>query len=202
MEELTMYDAIDVGAIPADAAAVAGYVGGNWPTYPQLLTKFPDAHHVSIAVNSGEDAHVLDIETGDAKPADAPAWVLRQQQRGLKRPGLYCSLSVMQGVVDALETHDVQRKSVVLWCAHYTGTPHILRTPVRRRTQGDSRRHPVQRNQQRRREPRHARVLAGALIDSTACPPSSCRGASLDPPKVVDGSTPGGETPRDSVDPG
>jgi tellurite resistance-related uncharacterized protein len=125
MEELTMYDAIDVGAIPAGAAAVAGYVGGHWPTYPQLLTKFPDAHHVSIAVNSGEDAHVLDIETGDAKPADAPAWVLRQQQRGLKRPGLYCSLSVMQGVVDVLETHDVQRKSVVLWCAHYTGTPHI-----------------------------------------------------------------------------
>jgi hypothetical protein len=125
MQDLTMYDAIDVEAIPADAAAVAGYVGGNWPTYPTLLERFPHAHHVSIAVNASEDAHVLDIEQGDATPQDAPAWVHRQHQRGLKRPGLYCSLSGMQSLVNLLESHNVKRENIVLWCAHYTGTPHI-----------------------------------------------------------------------------
>jgi hypothetical protein len=31
----------------------------------------------------------------------------------------------MQGLVDLLEAQNVRRTSVVLWCAHYTGTPHI-----------------------------------------------------------------------------
>jgi hypothetical protein len=125
MPDLTMYDAIDVDAIPAGAAAVAGYVGGQWPTYEALLKRFPKAHHVSIAINPLEDAHVLDIERGDANPADAPPWVHRQHVRGLKRPGLYCSLSGMQGVVDMLEEHGVKRENVLLWCAHYTGHAHI-----------------------------------------------------------------------------
>lgn len=125
MENLTMYDAIDVAGIPPGAVAVAGYVGGKWPTYPTLLKKFPDAHHVSIAVNASEDAHVLDVERGDATAEDAPGWVHRQHERGLKRPGLYCSLSGMADLLKTLVAHNVKRTDVVLWCAHYTHEPHI-----------------------------------------------------------------------------
>ncbi len=125
MDELTMYDAVDIDNIPAGAAAVAGYVGGSWPTYEPLVKRFPHAHHVSIAVNASEDAHVLDIEKGDATPDQAPEWVHRQHQRGLKRPGLYIQASNLQMLVDLLESHNVKRENIVLWSAHQNGTPHI-----------------------------------------------------------------------------
>jgi hypothetical protein len=31
---LTMFDSVTVSQIPAKAEAVAGYVGGHWPTFP------------------------------------------------------------------------------------------------------------------------------------------------------------------------
>jgi hypothetical protein len=55
-------------AIPKTAEAVAGYVGGHWPTYNQLVKDFPHAHKLSIAVFASEDADCLDIEKGDATP--------------------------------------------------------------------------------------------------------------------------------------
>ena len=122
---LTMYDSVSVGQIPADAQAVAGYVGGNWPTYSSLERLHPDAHKLSIAVNAGEDADCLDVETGDATPADAPAWVRRQLARGVWRPCLYANASTMPAVVHALAQGGIARREIRLWVASYTGYPHI-----------------------------------------------------------------------------
>lgn len=122
---LTMYDSIDVRAIPADAAAVAGYVGGHWPTFPQLLKTHPHAHHLSIAVTAAEDADVLDIERGDATPDQAGAWAKRQHDRGVSRPCLYASVSSMPAVLANLTAHGILREHVRLWTAHYTGRPHL-----------------------------------------------------------------------------
>jgi hypothetical protein len=63
---IQMFDSVDVATVPNNPQAVAGYVGGHWPTYNSLVQKFPKSHHLSIAVNSGEDAECLDIENGDA----------------------------------------------------------------------------------------------------------------------------------------
>ena len=122
---VTMYDSIEVSAIPANAEAVAGYVGGKWPTYHSLLVKFPDAKHLSIAVNAEEDAVCLDIEAGDANPSQAPAWVRKQHSRGVKRPVLYASLSAMPEVKQALVADHIKRSEFRLWAAHYTYKPHI-----------------------------------------------------------------------------
>src|ERR1035438_1080131 len=51
-----MYDSVDLNEFPPNPEAVAGYVGGKWPTYAPLVKKFPKAHHLSIAVNAAEDA--------------------------------------------------------------------------------------------------------------------------------------------------
>ena len=121
-----MYDATDTSQIPADAAAVAGYTGGRWPTFGQLTTRFPHAHILSIAISADEDADALDIETGDATPADAAAWYERQKARGVARPCLYASASVMQAdVVPVITASGIGRSAVRLWSAHYTGSPHI-----------------------------------------------------------------------------
>ncbi len=120
-----MYDSTEPGQIPASAPTVAGYVGGNWPTFHELVARFPRAHRLSIAVNSGEDADCLDIEKGDATPADAPAWFHRQKARGVDRPCFYASLSIMPDVMAVLEKAGIQRHEYRLWVAHYTYVPHI-----------------------------------------------------------------------------
>jgi hypothetical protein len=122
---LVMYDSIELATVPPSPQAVAGYVGGRWPTYTELVRRFPHARHLSIAVGASENADALDVESGDATPGEAAGWVQRQHHRGLKRPVLYTSLSGMQHLVDLLAHAGTPRQSVRLWSAHYTGHPHV-----------------------------------------------------------------------------
>lgn len=121
--DVTMYDSIDITQIPADAAAVAGYVGGRWPTYPKLQAKFPNALHVSIAVNAAQDADVLDVENGDATNADAAAWVKRQLLNGAA-PTVYTSLANAMALRGTLQKAGLASWRYKLWTAHYTYKPH------------------------------------------------------------------------------
>lgn len=117
-----MYDAIEIGQIPAGPPAVAGYVDGRWPTAAALEARFPHAHLLTIATNPEHDADCLDIETGDAVPADAPGWLRRQQARGIQRPCLYASVSLMQSAVrPELTEAGIARAAVRIWTAHYSG---------------------------------------------------------------------------------
>lgn len=121
-----MYDSIDLTQIPPDAAAVAGYVNGRWPTFSQLAARFPRAHRLSIAVSSSADADCLDIEPGDASVADAVGWYRRQKIRGLARPVLYASASTIRAdLITAINAAGIPRSSLRLWSAHYGAGAHI-----------------------------------------------------------------------------
>lgn len=122
---LAMFDSVDLSQIPKDAKAVAGYVGGRWPTFSKLAAEFPNAKRVSIAVTAEEDADALDIERGDALISQAPAWVRRQSAHGAKRPIVYCSLSDAATVLKVLKASGIGRSQVRLWTAHYTFKPHV-----------------------------------------------------------------------------
>lgn len=121
----SMFDTIDPSLIPPRPQAVAGYVGGYWPTYSTLLRDFPHAKHLSIAVNAGEDAECLDVENGDATPAQAPAWCRRQRARGVSRPVIYASVATMPAVLGGLAADGITRGMVRVWTAHYTGRQHL-----------------------------------------------------------------------------
>lgn len=121
---LTMYDSVDAGKLPAGGDAYAGYVSGNWPTYATVAARFPRAHLLSIAPTAAHDADCLDVEAGDATPADAPGWVRRQQARGVTRPVLYASASTIPAVIGELTAAGIGRSAVRLWSAHY-GSKHI-----------------------------------------------------------------------------
>jgi hypothetical protein len=122
---IVMFDTVDVSTVPADAIAVAGYTSGSWPTFDGLVRRFPHAHHLSIAVQADHDADCLDVETGDASPDQAPAWVRRQLNRGVWRPCLYANLSTMPAVIGALAGAGLVRPHVRLWVAEYNYHPHI-----------------------------------------------------------------------------
>lgn len=120
-----MFDSVTIEEIPASAKAVAGYTGGNWPTYWELVKRFPHAQILDIAIAASYDATCLDVEAGDASPAEAPAWVRRQHQRGVKRPVVYCSASGMDQLLSLLEQAGIGRHEVRVWSAHYTFAPHV-----------------------------------------------------------------------------
>ena len=121
-----MWDSIEPALIPANAVAVAGYVGGHWPTFPDLLQRFPHAAHLSIAVSAREDAHCLDVEVGDAVPDEAPGWLRRQWERGVKRPWLYANASTWAAMAPILRESAVKRGQYRVWVADPTGVPHIV----------------------------------------------------------------------------
>jgi hypothetical protein len=100
-------------------------VNGRYQTYPRLVTRFPAAHVLGIAVDSRFDAECLDVEPGDATNATAPGWVKRQLQRGVKRPVVYTSVSNAHALLTALAAEGIKREEIRLWTAHYTFRPHL-----------------------------------------------------------------------------
>lgn len=104
MSDTLMYDGINALAagiareFPA-AAKVAGYVDGRYAWSQAQWDLFPAADHVRIAVRASTNAgDVLDVETGDATPQQAKAWIEMRRAAGLWRPTVYCSLSVVPDV--------------------------------------------------------------------------------------------------------
>lgn len=125
MTDIIMFDAIDLAQIPVGPAAAAGYVDGKWQTFPELAARYPNARLLSIAVSAEHDADCLDVETGDATPADVPGWYARQRARGTERPCIYASASVMEAsVIPLVRSGAIARPLVRLWSAHYSGV-HI-----------------------------------------------------------------------------
>jgi len=122
-----MYDSVTVSEIPTDARAAAGYVGGTWPTYEngELRRRCPKARLVSIAVASSHNAECLDVEPGDATPADAPAWVRRQHARGIDRPAVYAAAGEMGAVLDELDDAGIHPDEYRVFTAHVGNGKHL-----------------------------------------------------------------------------
>jgi hypothetical protein len=61
MTGITLFDSIENGQFPPGGAAYAGYVDGhlgNQPNYAWVVSAFPHAHHLSIALFGGDRPHV------------------------------------------------------------------------------------------------------------------------------------------------
>lgn len=124
---LTMFDSVTPSEIPSRAEAVAGYVGGKWPTYDGLLKSHPGAKHLSIAVAADESAECLDVERGDATIAQAPPWLKSSKAKAVEttKPVLYTSLAQAEELVAACARAGIPRSGFLLWVAHWTKVPHL-----------------------------------------------------------------------------
>ncbi|MEY9937281.1 hypothetical protein [Streptacidiphilus sp. MAP5-3] len=115
----TMYDAVTVANLPAGAPLYAGYVDGNYANVTEMRAKYPHATIVEIAVFASTNAgHVLDVETGDATPTEAPGWVLRRRAAGVD-PSVYCNTSTWPAVRAAFQAVRVPEPHY--WVAQYDG---------------------------------------------------------------------------------
>jgi hypothetical protein len=124
-----MYDTALNDQFPRGAQAYAAYVDGslgNQPNYAYIVTAFPTAQHLSIALFAADNADVLDVEPGAANPSDVPAWYARQVKRGIARPVVYANVSTMNAsILPVLSQAGIPRANVRLWTAHYDVGEHI-----------------------------------------------------------------------------
>lgn len=113
-----MYDGIIPGDVPAGAQLYAAYLDGTWADYNAMAARFPNAVHVSVAVSAGLDAgKVLDVERGDATPAESVNWVLARRKAGVD-PTVYCSMSAWASVQAAFKSRGVAQPHY--WVADYS----------------------------------------------------------------------------------
>jgi hypothetical protein len=118
-----MFDSVNPGLIPTTAEIVAGYIDGKYVWSAADWARFPNAQKLQINV-TGDASHgglALDVETGDATPADAPAWYDARVAAGVKG-GLiiYCNRSTLPAVESAMGSRSYYR-----WVATLDGTINI-----------------------------------------------------------------------------
>jgi hypothetical protein len=133
-----MYDSVTPGNIPADAQMVAGYADGIYANVAELRARFPHATVVTIAVHWTTRAHVLDVEPGDATPAQAVTW-LTQTMRDVDngRLTLYCGMDGWPAVHAAIQAAGIGQPQY--WVARYDGDPTIPAGAVAKQYLGDYR---------------------------------------------------------------
>lgn len=120
-----MFDGIasDAAVIPTTAQLVAGYVDGDYVWSAADWARFPHSVHVGIAVNSTTNAgQVLDVESGDATPAQSVTWVVTRRGSGAD-PTVYCSESNWPSVRSAFQSSSVTEPHY--WIADYDGSTTI-----------------------------------------------------------------------------
>ena len=120
-----MFDAISSKSvnIPASAQMVAGYCDGSYAWSAADWARFPNAVKVRIATRaSTNDGQVLDVENGDATPAQAPGWCAMRRAAG-QPPSLYCNASTWPAVKAAFSAQEPG--PAAYWIAAYDGVAVI-----------------------------------------------------------------------------
>jgi hypothetical protein len=129
-----MYDGINslAGVIAKafpDTAMVAGYVNGYYAWTQAEWDLFPHANHVTISITASANAgDVLDVENGDATPAQTEGWIKMRKSAGYYRPTIYCSRSVIPEVRQGTGPYILGR-DYDIWVADWTGSPHEVTAP-------------------------------------------------------------------------
>jgi peptidoglycan hydrolase-like protein with peptidoglycan-binding domain len=118
-----MLDSVNPALIPVGTELVASYVdrADGW-----TLSSW-DMHARSVRVRiatkaSTNDGHVLDVETWDATPAQAPGWLERRRAVGAV-PSVYCSRSSVAAVRQAVQSAGVVQP--FLWVADWNGLQQV-----------------------------------------------------------------------------
>lgn len=116
-------DAVTVGNLAAGLSVYAGYCYGTYTNISAIKARFPSARHVSITprVQYSVPAMCLDVEPGDATPADCPAFQRIAGHDGSAKPVYYTSAGDLQAVINALAAAGFPRNSYWLWSAHWIG---------------------------------------------------------------------------------
>lgn len=114
-----MYDSTNLFDIPLSARMVAYYGDGRYAASGDAFAYHAGAQMVEIVVFAQtRGGHVLDIETGNASPEEAVAWVQDRRAEG-RDPSVYMNASTWPSVRAAFERARV--KPPHYWVADWDG---------------------------------------------------------------------------------
>lgn len=131
-----MYDAVTPGHIPTSATMVAGYADGLYANMGAMAARFPNATRVSIAVKWTTRAQVLDVESGDATPAQAVQWCTQTMaDKPNKELTVYCGMDAWPSVRAAFRSAGVTEPNY--WVARYDNDPTVPAGAVAKQYLGD-----------------------------------------------------------------
>jgi hypothetical protein len=121
MGYLLMYDAVDVGNVPAGADYAGVYVNGHYANEAAMRARFPHAKFLTITVSMDNTADACDCEVGDLTVAEAEEWVRWRLAAGVHRPCVYASQDRWenQGLHAALTPYG---SKIRRWIASYPGS--------------------------------------------------------------------------------
>jgi hypothetical protein len=125
----TFWDGVNSDApfIPTTAQGVMGYVPpSSFAWTAASWARFPNSTHVRITPSArvfGLGVQVVDVENGDATPAEAPSWATNSRNAG-QDPTVYCSLSAWPGVQAAIVAARIPHPNYFI--AHYDGDPNTM----------------------------------------------------------------------------
>ena len=118
-----MYDGVDATRLPTSAQLVAGYVDGLYAWSAANWARFPNSVKVRVAVFSQtNDGQVLDVEPGNATPAQSVDWVLMRRRAGVD-PTVYMNTSTWPTVRGSFQARGVAEPHY--WVAQYDGIASI-----------------------------------------------------------------------------
>ncbi|MGO9902621.1 MAG: hypothetical protein ACLP0J_23705 [Solirubrobacteraceae bacterium] len=120
MTYLTMYDSVNVGAIPANAEYVALYVDGPFANLGPGRARCPHAKILTITVIPANTADCCDCEQGDITIGQAEAWVQQRLAADIYRPCVYANADRWdnQGLQAGLAAYG---NRIRRWTASYPG---------------------------------------------------------------------------------
>jgi len=117
-----MADSVTSADIPSGFQMVAGYLDGRYAWSAADWRRHQASVLVHIVVNPANNAgDVLDVEPGDATPAQALGWVRMRRKAGAI-PALYASRSVVPTIEAIFKS--AGEPFPLWWIAEWTGVPH------------------------------------------------------------------------------
>lgn len=115
-------DSVSPAGMQKGNSVYAGYGAGSFADMTEIKTLFPGKLYLEITPFVGP-GDCLDIETGDAVPADAKTFIDQWHKVNTVKPVIYANASTMPAVKTALAS--VPRTSYFLWVALWDGNPSI-----------------------------------------------------------------------------
>jgi hypothetical protein len=109
------------GLLPGNQV-YAGYGAGTFADMTQIKSRFPGKKYLEITPFVGP-GDCLDVETGDATPADAKPFIEQWNPVNTNKPVIYANMSTMPAVKAALV--GILRSRYYLWVALWDGNPAI-----------------------------------------------------------------------------
>lgn len=118
-------DAVTPALLTPGLKVYGGYYNGTFANLSAIEARFTSAVILSITPDGANGARCLDVEPGDARPGDAPAF-FRNPSHSMKpdsgvKPMIYTSAGDVQAVVNAMTTAGIARGSYLIWSAHWIG---------------------------------------------------------------------------------